>query len=66
MIRTRFRNGEVRDFVGLGIQKKNSDRVLAVFDSKQVIIAEFRAEDVSEWLEIPDVSAVKQLPAEVI
>jgi hypothetical protein len=54
MIRLKFKDGRTRDFRDVSIQRKDQDRVIALFNRKYVIIAQFQAEDVSELLEIPD------------
>ena len=54
MIRLKLKDGRTHDFKDVSVQRKNHDRVIALFNRKYVIIAQFHAEDVSELLEIPD------------
>ncbi len=60
MIRVTFKDGKTKSFSNVRLQHKDHDRVIALFDKDYKIVAEFRSEDVVEWLETPENQARNQ------
>ena len=60
-----MKDGKTLDFRDVSVQLKNNESVIALFNGRCVIIAQFQAEDVLEWREIPDAAMRNETSATV-